>query len=316
MTAVLASQGYEFLSGPSWNLVADVQNMLSFAFMRNAFAAATASALVAGLIGYFVVLRASSFAAHAISHIGFAGAAGAVLLGINPVLGVGVLSLAASVGMGVLGRRLRGRDVVIGLVMAFSLGLGYLFISLYTGNAQNAYSILFGQIFGITTGAVLITIGTSVIVLAALTAIFRPLLFASLDEEVAQARGIPVGAIGIGFMLLMALAVSEAVQVSGVLLIFALLVAPGAIAGRVFRRPAAALALSAALAILITWASLALAFYTPYPVSFYVTSLAFVAYLGVRAAGRVAWLGLRLAASPASARDTAADARPAATVRL
>jgi zinc/manganese transport system permease protein len=301
MTGVLASPGYAFLSGPSWNLPADVQNMLSFAFMRNAFAAGTASAIVAGLIGYFVVMRASSFAAHAISHIGFAGAAGAVLLGVNPVLGVGVLSLAASVGMGVLGRRLRGRDVVIGL---------------YTGNATDAYAVLFGQIFGITTGAVEITLLTSVVVLALLAAIYRPLLFASLDEEVAEARGIRVGALGLGFMILLALAVTEAVQVSGVLLIFALLVAPGAIAGRVFRRPAAALALSAGLAVLITWASLALAFYTPYPVSFYVTSLAFAAYLGVRAAGRVTWLGRRPAASPSPGRDTAAEARPAATVRL
>ena len=196
MTGVLAS-GYGFLSGPSWNLVADVQNMLSFAFMRNAFAAGTASALVAGLIGYFVVLRASSFAAHAISHIGFAGAAGAVLIGINPVLGVAALSLAASVGMGLLGRRLRGRDVVIGLVMAASLGLGYLFISLYAGNAADAYAVLFGQIFGITVGAVRITLLTSAVVLALLVVIYRPLLFASLDEEVAEARGIRVGAVGL-----------------------------------------------------------------------------------------------------------------------
>jgi zinc/manganese transport system permease protein len=313
MTGMLAS-AYGFLSGPSWNLVADVQNMLSFAFMRNAFAAGTASALVAGLIGYFVVLRASSFAAHAISHIGFAGAAGAVLIGVNPVLGVGVLSLGASVSMGLLGRRLRGRDVVIGLVMAASLGLGYLFISLYTGNATDAYAVLFGQIFGITTGAVRITVLTSALVLALLAAIYRPLLFASLDEEVAEARGIRVGAVGLGFMMLLALAVSEAVQVSGVLLIFALMVAPGAIAGRVFRRPAAALALSAALAVLITWASLALAFYTPYPVSFYVTTLAFVLYLGVRAMGR--GIGLRRPAGSASpAREPVADARPAATVR-
>jgi zinc/manganese transport system permease protein len=313
MTGMLAS-AYGFLSGPSWNLVADVQNMLSFAFMRNAFAAGTASALVAGLIGYFVVLRASSFAAHAISHIGFAGAAGAVLIGVNPVLGVGVLSLAASVSMGLLGRRLRGRDVVIGLVMAASLGLGYLFISLYTGNATDAYAVLFGQIFGITTGAVRITVLTSALVLALLAAIYRPLLFASLDEEVAEARGIRVGAAGLGFLMLLALAVSEAVQVSGVLLIFALLVAPGAIAGRVFRRPAAALALSASLAVLITWASLALAFYTPYPVSFYVTTLAFVLYLGVRAMGR--GIGLRRPAGSASpAREPVADARPAATVR-
>jgi zinc/manganese transport system permease protein len=318
MITALAAQVPGFTPGPGWNIIADVQDMLSFTFMRNAFAAGTASAIVAGLVGYFVVLRQSSFAAHAISHIGFAGAAGAVLLGFSPVLGVAVLSLAASGAMGVLGKRLRGRDVVIGLVMAASLGLGYLFINLYTGNAQNAYSILFGQIFGITTGAVLITIGTSVIVLAILTAMFRPLLFASLDEEVAQARGIRVGAIGIGFMLLMALAVSEAVQVSGVLLIFALLVAPGAIAERLARRPAAALAVSGGLAVLITWVSLALAYYTPYPVSFYVTSLAFAGYLAARA-----WTGWarrpgrarRPAPLRRGHRGTGVEAAETATVR-
>jgi len=248
-----------------------------------------------------------------------AGAAGAVLLGLSPVLGVAVLSLVASGAMGVLGKRLRGRDVVIGLVMAASLGLGYLFISLYTGNAQNAYAILFGQIFGITTGAVLITIGTSVIVLSLLAAVYRPLLFASLDEEVAQARGIPVGALGIGFMLLMALAVSEAVQVSGVLLIFALLVAPGAIAERIARRAAAALALSGCLAVLITWVSLALSYYTPYPVSFYVTSLAFAGYLAARA--WTAWRGhagrsRRFAPRRQRRRDAGMRARGTATVRL
>ena len=317
--ATLSSQASGFTAGPGWNLVADIQDMLSFAFMRHAFAAGTASAIVAGLVGYFVVLRGSSFAAHAISHIGFAGAAGAVLLGLNPVLGVAALSLVASAGMGVLGKRLRGRDVVIGLIMAASLGLGYLFISLYTGNAQNAYAILFGQIFGITTGAVLITIGTSVIVLSLLAAVYRPLLFASLDEEVAQARGIPVGALGIGFMLLMALAVSEAVQVSGVLLIFALLVAPGAIAERIARRPAAALALSGCLAVLITWVSLALSYYTPYPVSFYVTSLAFAGYLAARA--WTAWRGhagrsRRFAPRRQRRRDAGMRARGTATVRL
>jgi zinc/manganese transport system permease protein len=158
-------------------------------------------------------------------------------------------------------------------------------------------------------------------VLGLLAAVYRPLLFASLDEEVAQARGVPVGAIAIGFMLLMALAVSEAVQVSGVLLIFALLVAPGAIAERVTRRPAAALAVSGSLAVLITWISLALAYYTPYPVSFYVTSLAFAGYLAAR--GWAAWArharwgrSLRRPAPPGHAhRDAGTQARGTATVR-
>lgn len=290
MMGTPASQGPAFPSAAwSWNLIADIQNMLSFAFMRNAFTAGTASAIVAGLVGYFVVLRGSSFAAHAISHIGFAGAAGALLLGINPILGVGALSLSASAAMGALGKRLRGRDAVIGLIMAASLGLGVLFTSMYQGNASNALAYLFGQIFGISAGAALLTVATSVVVLLALAGMYRPLLFASLDEEVAQARGVPVGAISVGFLLLMGLAVTEAVQVSGVLLIFALLIAPGAIAERLTRRPASALAVSGSVAVLITWVSLTLAYYTPYPVSFYVPALAFVLYLGARLAS--AWPG-------------------------
>ncbi len=299
----------------SWNLITDIQNMLSFAFMRNAFTAGTASAIVAGLVGYFVVLRGSSFAAHAISHIGFAGAAGALLLGINPILGVGALSLAASAAMGALGKRLRGRDAVIGLIMAASLGLGVLFTTMYQGNAANALAFLFGQIFGISAGAALLTVATSVVVLLALAGMFRPLLFASLDEEVAQARGVPVGPIGVGFLLLMGLAVTEAVQVSGVLLIFALLIAPGAIAERLTRRPASALAVSGSIAVLITWISLTLAYYTPYPVSFYVPTLAFVLYLGARLAS--AGPGVRWPLPGPWHRHTEAGAagRRAATVR-
>lgn len=312
MTAALAAGAPSFFTGPGWNLIADIQNLLSFGFMRNAYLAGTASAVVAGLVGYFVVLRGSSFAAHAISHIGFAGAAGALLLGINPILGVGALGLAASAGMGMLGKRLRGRDAVIGLIMAFSLGLGVLFITLYQGNASNALAYLFGQIFGISASAALLTVITSVVVLAALAVMYRPLLFASLDEEVAQARGVPVGPLGIAFMLLMALAVTEAVQVSGVLLIFSLLIAPGAIAERVTRRPASALVLSGALAVLITWVSLALAFYTPYPVSFYVPALAFAAYLAMRL---LTARSRRPAAAEHAAGGTGTPARPAATVR-
>jgi zinc/manganese transport system permease protein len=302
----------------NWNLITDIANMLGFAFMRNAFTAGTASAIVAGLVGYFVVLRGSSFAAHAISHIGFAGAAGALLLGVNPILGVGALSLAASAGMGALGKRLRGRDAVIGLIMAASLGLGVLFTTMYQGNAANALAYLFGQIFGISAGAALLTVVTSVVVLLALAAMYRPLLFASLDEEVAQARGVPVGPISVGFLLLMGLAVTEAVQVSGVLLIFALLIAPGAIAERVTRRPMSALAVSGGLAVLITWVSLTLAYFTPYPVSFYVPALAFVLYLGARLA--TAGPGLRWPlpgrhGPRQGRRETRASGQRAATVR-
>jgi zinc/manganese transport system permease protein len=314
MMALLGGQGPAFFAGPSWNLLADLSELLRFPFMRNAYLAGTASAVVAGLVGYFVVLRGSSFAAHAISHIGFAGAAGALLLGINPILGVGALSLAASAGMGMLGKRLRGRDAAIGLIMAFSLGLGVLFISLYSGNASNALAYLFGQIFGISAAAAQLTVLTSVVVLAALALLYRPLLFASLDEEVAQARGVPVGPLAIGFMLLMALAVTEAVQVSGVLLIFSLLIAPGAIAERITHRPGRALAVAGTLAVLITWVSLALAYYTPYPVSFYVPALAFALYLAVRVAPAPRRRTPGNAAGPPG--GAAAAATPAATVPL
>lgn len=305
----LASGGAAGFPSPvwGWNLLSDVSAMLSFEFMRNAFIVGTASAVAAGLVGYFVVLRGSSFAAHAISHIGFAGAAGALLLGVNPILGVGALSLAASAGMGALGKRVRGRDAVIGLIMAASLGLGILFTTLYSGNAANALAYLFGQIFGVSASAAWLTVATSAVVLAALAAMYRPLLFASLDEEVAQARGVPVGPLSIGFMLLMALAVTEAVQVSGVLLIFALLIAPGAIAERITRRPASALAVSGALAVLIIWVSLVLAFYTPYPVQFYVPALAFMLYVAVRAASARQWRAARRPAGGQSGPRGAAE---------
>lgn len=307
LPVVLADTSGFGTPSPSWNLISDVHDLLSFAFMRNAFEAGTASAIVAGIVGYFVVLRGTSFAAHAVAHIGFAGASGAVLLGINPVFGLGAFALGSSAGMGLLGKRLHGRDTVIGLVMALSLGLGSLFISLYKGNAANAYSILFGQIFGISTTAMQVTVGTGAATLLILALIYRPLLFSSLDEEVAEARGVRVGALGIGFMLLMALAVSEAVQVSGVLLIFALLIAPAAIVERLIHRPFRAMTAAAVIAVAITWSSLALAYYTPYPVSFYVTSIAFGLYLIARgiAALRTRSRGLRLAAGA----DRPADQR-------
>lgn len=316
MTGVLASAPPGFLPGPTWNVAADIADMLSYAFMRNAFAVGTSSALVAGLVGYFVVLRGSSFAAHAVSHIGFAGAAGALMLGINPIFGVAALSLAASAGMGALGKRVHGRDAVIGLIMAASLGLGMLFTTLYQGNATNALAFLFGQIWGVSAEAALLTLVTSAVVLAVLAAMYRPLLFASLDEEVAQARGVPVGLLSIAFMLLMALAVTEAVQVSGVLLIFALLIAPGATAERIARRPAVALAVSAGLALIIIWVSLTLGYYTPYPVQFYVPALAFAAYLAARVATARPWSARRARAGGHGSGGRATPRRRPATVRM
>jgi zinc/manganese transport system permease protein len=265
-----------------WDLVRDVQELLRYAFMQHAYEAGTIVALSAGVIGYFVVLRGLSFAAHALSHIGFAGATGAVLLGAAPIVGLLAFTMSAGAVMGALGQRLRGRDVTIGLVMAWSLGLGLLFTALYKGSASLAIGILFGQIFGITSGEVVVTFVAGSLTVLALIVVYRPLLFATLDEEVAEAKGVPVRALSIAFMVILAIAVSEAVQVVGVLLIFALIVAPAAIAERFTTRPSRGVLLSALLAVLFTWGGLTVAYYAPYPVGFFITTIAFWSYILAR----------------------------------
>jgi zinc/manganese transport system permease protein len=269
-------------SGFSINLYTDLQSMLAYSFMRHAFEAGTIVAIVAGVIGYFVVLRRLSFAAHALSHAGFAGAAGAVLLGLNPLVGLLVFTTSGGLGMAALGRKAASRDVQIGTVLAFMLGLGVLFISLYKGYATEAYSLLFGEILGISSGDVLVTLLAGVITLVAVTVLYRRLLFTSLDEDVAEAKGVSISATGIVFMLLLAFATSIAVQVVGVLLIFALMVTPAAIAQRLARRPIMGITLSVVGALLATWFGLFISYYQPYPVSFFITSSIFVAYLLVR----------------------------------
>jgi len=265
-----------------WDLVRDVQELLRYAFMQHAYEAGTIVALSAGIIGYFVVLRSLSFAAHALSHIGFAGATGAVLVGATPIVGLLVFTMSAGAVMGALGQRLRGRDVTIGLVMAWSLGLGLLFTYLYKGAANLAIGILFGQIFGITSQEVAVTFVAGSLTVLAIVAVYRPLLFATLDEEVAEAKGVPVRGLSIAFMVILAVAVSEAVQVVGVLLIFALIVAPAAIAERFTTRPSRGVALAALLAVLFTWAGLTIAYYVPYPVGFFITTIAFGSYILAR----------------------------------
>ena len=265
-----------------WDLIRVVQELFRYGFMQHAFEAGTIVALSAGVIGYFVVLRGLSFAAHGLSHIGFAGATGAVLLGAPPIAGLLVLTMGAGGVMGALGRRLRGRDVTIGIVMAWSLGLGLLFTALYRGSASRAIGILFGQIFGITGQEVAVTAVAGALTLLALAIVYRPLLFATLDEEVAEAKGVPVQALSIAFMVILAVAVSEAVQAVGVLLIFALIVAPAAIAERFTSRPSRGVAVSALLAVLFTWAALTVAYYLPYPVGFFITTFACGGYVLAR----------------------------------
>ena len=266
----------------TWNLLADLAALFQYQFMVNAFVAGTVVAVVAGTIGYFVVLRSSSFAAHALSHIGFAGATGAVVLAINPIFGLLAFTIGSGMAIGALGNRIRGRDVTIGIVLAWTLGLGVLFISLYTGYAQEAYALLFGEILGISVQEVAVTALVASIALVAMVAMYRPLLFASVDQDLARAKGVPTVALSIAFMAVLALAVTDAVQVVGVLLIFALIVTPAAIAIRFTSRPAFAIGLGVALSLSFTWLGLAISYYSPHPVSFFITTLAFGTYLAVR----------------------------------
>jgi zinc/manganese transport system permease protein len=267
---------------PSWNPFDDLAVLFHYDFMVHAFEAGTIVAVVAGAIGYFVVLRGSAFAAHALSHIGFAGAAGAVVLGISPVFGLLAFTLGSGAAIGALGNRLRGRDVTIGIVLAWTLGLGVLFISLYRGYANEAYAILFGAVLGISQDQVLVTLVAGAFSLACLVLVYRPLLFSSVDEELASAKGVPVTVLSIAFMAILAVAVTEAVQVVGVLLIFALIVTPAAIAIRFTSRPVSAMLIGVVLALLFTWLGLSIAYFSPHPVSFFITSLAFLTYLAVR----------------------------------
>jgi zinc/manganese transport system permease protein len=278
--------------GFSWNLLADLGELFRYQFMVNAFEAGTAVAVVAGAIGYFVVVRGSAFAAHALSHIGFAGATGAVVVGVNAIYGLLAFTLGSGMAIGALGNRLRERDVTIGIVLAWALGLGALFVSLYTGNASGAFAFLFGGILFIRQQDVVVTVGVGLLTLVALVALYRPLLYASVDQELARARGVPTVALSVAFMALVALAVTDAVQVVGVLLIFALVVTPAAISIRLVRRPSRAIALAICLSLAFTWSGLGLAYYIPpYPVSFFITSLAFAAYVLVRLGDRVARTG-------------------------
>lgn len=270
---------------PTWNLLADLRELLGYPFMRHAFVAGTAVAIVAGVVGYFVVLRQSAFAAHALSEIGFSGASGAVALGFNPVIGLLVMSLVGAGTIGLLGKRLRGRDAAIGIVLAFSLGLGSYFLTLYTGNASGAFGLLFGEILGISVRDIWIIVVAGAATLAAVAIMYRPLVFASVDEDVAEARGVPVRALSVAFLMVLALAVTAAVQVVGVLLVFSLLVTPGAIADRVARTPGRGIALCVGLSLLFVWAGLAVTYYSTFPVGFVITTFAFGAYLLVRAAG-------------------------------
>jgi zinc/manganese transport system permease protein len=256
--------------------------LLAYDFVQNAIAAGIVIAIVSGVVSRFVVARNMSFAVHALAELGFTGAAGFLLLGLSPVFGLLAGTAITAVFIGALGVRARGRDVVVGVVMAFGLGLGVLFITLYKGYANQAFAILFGTITGVSRSDVVLLLAIGVVTLVALAAVYRPLTFATVDPEVAEARGVPVGALAVVFLLIMAAGVAEAIQVVGVLLILTLLITPGASAERLTPRPGLATAYSVAIALFCTVGGILLSLITNAPVSVFVTSLSFASYLLAR----------------------------------
>jgi zinc/manganese transport system permease protein len=256
--------------------------LLTSAFVLHAFYAITAVALAAGAVGYFVVLRRQAFAAHAIGHIGFAGAAGAILIGWSPLIGLLVFCVVAGVLVGVAGASLDDRDTVVGVTLTGALGLGVLFLSLYSGYANATYSILFGQVLGVSTSDIRTVALVSGLVLVSVVVVFRPLLFSSVDSQSAASRGISNQLMSVLFMTLLALTTVVAVQVVGVLLVFSLLVAPAAAAEALTSHPLRAVALSVGLALFSGWMGLFLAVWLGGPVSFWITALASLAYVMAR----------------------------------
>ncbi len=275
-------------AGLSWNLLDDVRELLSFHFMLTALRAGTIVAVVAGAIGWFMVLRRQTFAGHTLAVAGFPGAAGATWLGIAPAWGLfgfavgGALVIAALPNSGRAGSGVGGygdESAVIGTVQAFALACGFLFVSLYGGFLTGVNSLLFGTITGVSDDQVLVLLAAGAVCLLVLATIGRRLLFASIDPDVARARGVPVRLISSAFLVLLGVASAGTSQVTGSLLVFALLVAPAATATRLTARPGLGLVLSVVIALAVTWAGEGIAFFTPYPIGFWVTSFAFGAYL-------------------------------------
>jgi zinc/manganese transport system permease protein len=253
--------------------------MLEYEFMRNAFAAAAAVALVAGPVGYFLVLRGQTFAGHALAHVAFTGATGAVLIGVAPLWGLLGMTLLAGIGMGLLGERLAQRDVAIGLVLAFSLGLGLLFLHFYTAFATQVTALLFGNVLAVDRATVRTLFGLAALTLAVLALIARPLLFASLQPELAEAKGVSLRLYSVLFLAVVAVATAESAQIVGVLLVFALMVGPGAAAQRLTGRVGPGVLAAFGLALAEAWLGIALAYFTDWPTSFWITALSAAAYL-------------------------------------
>lgn len=299
----------------SWNLVKDVHELLAYQFMVNALEAGTIVAAMAGVVGWYMVLRRQAFAGHTIAVMSFPGAAGAALAGVATALGYyvacGIAALAIGRSGGIAGRAGRGygggsgESAAIGVVQVAGLALGYLFLSLYGGVLEELQTLLFGTILGIDRGEVLTLAVVAVLVLGALAVVGRPLLLCSLDPEVARARGVQVRALDVAFLLILGLAVAATSQITGALLVFALLVAPSAAAQALTPRPGLSLLLSVVFALLVMWLALGISYFSIYPIGFFITTFGFALYLVAKllplAVGRVSRLGRSSESTPTPA---------------
>ena len=266
--------------GVDWSIYVQL-----LALVQNSIIAAAVLGIVGGLIGVFVMQRDMAFAVHGISELSFAGAAAALLLGINVVAGSIVGSLIAAALIGVLGAKARDRNSIIGVLMPFGLGLGILFLALYPGRSGNKFGLLTGQIISVDLPQLGLLLAISIVVLVALLIVWRPLAFDSLDPEVASARGVPGRALSVVFMTLLGLTVAVSVQIIGALLVLALLVTPAAAALRVSSSPVLVPALSMAFGLVSAVGGILLALGGSLPISPYITTISFVIYIICRVIG-------------------------------
>jgi zinc/manganese transport system permease protein len=275
----------------SWDLHRDLDLLLRYPFMRNAFVAGAVAALMCGVIGWFAVLRGETYAAHTLASVAFPGASGAVYLGLAPLVGYFGFAVAGAgliVWLSPRGSGQRERhSATVGAVQAMALALGFWFVSLYRGFLTSLSGFLFGSFLGVTRDDVIVLTVTAVLALGLLAILGRPLLFASVDPRVAEAAGVPVRAVSLLYLILLGCAVAEASQFTGVLLVLALVVVPAATASALTARPSVGLALSVALALCTVWAGLAAAYFTNRPVGFWVTSVGFAGYVAARGVAAV-----------------------------
>jgi zinc/manganese transport system permease protein len=299
MSSFLADVGFQ----------SDWLDILGTTFMRHALIGGSLVAIAAGLLGYFVITRQNAFAAHALAHIGFPGATGAILVGAPVTLGLAVFCIGGGLLIGLFGKRVAEREIATGTILALATGLGVLFASLADANASATTSVLFGNLLAISSDQLVVFGLFTAAVVLALALVARPLLFASVDPAVAEARGVPVRALGLAFVVLLALTITMAVQVVGTLLLFALVVTPAATALRLTARPAAVAGIAVAIALASVWLGLVFSAMVNLPPSFFVVAVAVAVWLVV-----LGLTGGRREVRQSAPADADAHHRPAAPV--